>query len=178
MLIEYKGQRPQIAANAYIAPNATIIGDVTLGDSGSIWFGAVIRGDSGAIRLGDGVNVQDNVVIHVNNRHDTVVEDDVTIGHAAVLEGCHIGRGTLIGMNATILDGVIVGRGCIIAAGSVVREGTEIPDGMLVAGVPAKIKGAVSSAMIRRMEHAPQAYRKYGQTYRTASVVIDDTPDA
>ena len=173
MLIEFKGVRPQIADSAYIAPNATVIGDVTLGEGGSVWFGAVIRGDSGAIRLGAGVNVQDNAVIHVNNRHDTVVEDEVTIGHAAVLEGCHIGRGTLIGMNATVLDGAIVGAGCVIAAGSVVREGSEIPAGMLVAGVPAKIKGAVSAEMAGRIARAPQNYRAYGQIYQTESAIID-----
>jgi len=172
MIIEYKGKRPQIAENVYIAPNAVVIGDVVLGEGSSVWFGAVIRGDSGAIRIGTGVSVQDNVVVHVNGRHDTVVEDDVTIGHAAVLEGCHIGRGTLIGMNATVLDGVIVGNGCVIAAGSVVREGTEVPDNMLVAGVPAKIKREVPLPMRDRLKFAPNAYRKYAKEYQSEDVFI------
>lgn len=173
LIIEFKGIRPQIAENVYIAPNATVIGDVTLAEDCSVWFGAVIRGDSGAIRFGRKVNIQDNAVIHVNGRHDTIVEDEVTIGHAAVLEGCHIGRGTLIGMNATILDGAIIGRNCVIAAGSVVREGSEIPDGMLVAGVPAVVKRQVPASIQTRLKNAPDSYKKYAEVYRTEASIID-----
>jgi len=175
MLIEYKGVQPQKADNVYIAPTAAVIGDVVLGEGVSVWFSAVIRGDSGPIRIGSGVSVQDGVVIHVNKRHDTVVEDNVTIGHAAVLEGCHIGRGTLIGMNATVLDGAVVGENCIIAAGSVVREGANIPDGMLVAGVPAKIKRAIPAALLERIRTAPEEYRRYAKAYMETAVILDES---
>ena len=110
MLIELNGVRPKVAEGVYIAPTAVLIGDVTIGAGSSVWFGAVLRGDSGRIVIGERVSVQDNVVIHVNEHEDTIVEDDVLIGHAAVLEGCRIGREALIGMHATVLSGARVGE--------------------------------------------------------------------
>lgn len=170
MIITYKGQTPQIANDVFIAPNATIIGDVVIGAGSSVWFGAVIRGDVGRIRIGSGVSVQDNVVIHVNGRHDTIIDNDITIGHAAVLEGCHIESGALIGMNATVLDGSFIKRNAIVAAGSVVRENFVVPVETLAAGVPARLKGVVTPEMGSRLQKAPDEYRAYAAAYRAAGI--------
>jgi carbonic anhydrase/acetyltransferase-like protein (isoleucine patch superfamily) len=173
MIIEFKGKRPQIAPTAYIAPNATLIGDVVIEDEASVWFGAVIRGDHGRITIGARTSVQDNVVIHVNNRHGTIVEADVTIGHGAVLEGCHLHAGTLVGMNATVLSGATVETGALVAAGSVVAENQHIPAGVLAAGVPAKVKGPLSAAARQRLIEAPQKYVVNGRLYQTEAKLCD-----
>ncbi len=166
MILEFEGKRPRIAADVYIAPTAVIIGDVEIGAGSSVWFGAVVRGDTGAIRIGERVSVQDNAVIHVNDRHDTVIGDEVTIGHGAVLEGCRVQRGVLVGMSATILDGAVIGEGAAVAAGTVVREGAEIPAGVLVAGVPAVVKGTLSEEVQARLAEAPEDYRNFALRYR------------
>ena len=127
MILAYEGRIPRIAPSAFIAPTATVIGDVAIGDEASIWFGAVLRGDVGRIEVGARANVQDNAVLHSTDRIPTVVEDDVTIGHGAVLEGCTVRRGALIDMNAVILHEEVVGEESLVAAGSVVTDGTEIP---------------------------------------------------
>lgn len=170
MIIPFNGHMPQIASDVFIAPNATIIGDVVIGAGSSVWFGAVIRGDTGRIRIGSGVSVQDNVVIHVNGRHDTIIDNDITIGHAAVLEGCHIESGALVGMNATILDGSTVKTHGVVAAGSVVRENFVVPEGTLAAGVPAQIKGPITAEVLARLQSAPEEYRGFAQTYKTAAI--------
>lgn len=151
LILEHMGMRPQIADDVYIAPNATIIGNVCIERGASIWFGAVIRGDIGRIIIGARTSVQDNVVVHVNDRHDTIVGADVIIGHGVVIEGCDIGDGALLGMNATVLSGAIVGVGALIAAGAVVREGSQIPAHVLAAGVPAKVKGPLDAMMKQRL---------------------------
>ena len=174
MIIEFKGKRPQIAPSAYIAPTATIIGDVVIEDEASVWFGAVIRGDHGRIVIGARTSVQDNAVIHVNSRQDTIIESDVTIGHGAVLEGCHLHQGVLIGMNATVLSGAIVETGALIAAGSVVSENQRIPPGVLAAGVPARFKGPLSEAAQQRLISAPQKYVAGGRSYRNDAKIIDE----
>ena len=174
MLIEFNGIRPQVAENVFIAPNAVVIGDVILEEGSSVWFGAVIRGDSGQIRIGSGTSVQDNAVIHVNGRFDTIVGSNVVIGHAAVLEGCNIGDGVLIGMNATILEGSSVGELSAIAAGAVVRENQHIPSGVLVAGVPAKVRGELSDDVKARIARAPGNYRRASAAYLDSMVIIDE----
>lgn len=165
-IVEYQGKKPQISDEAYIAPTAVVIGDVIIKEGANIWFGAVVRGDVGQIVIGPRVSVQDNSVVHVNRRHNTIVEADVVIGHAVVVEGCHIDQGALIGMNATVLSGSQVGAGAIIAAGSVVRENQVVPPGVLAAGVPVKVKGPVSEAA---QEHAAQAsgsYQRISKIYK------------
>ncbi len=151
LILEHMGIRPQIADDVYVAPNATIIGNVCIESGASIWFGAVIRGDIGRIVIGPRTSVQDNVVVHVNERHDTIVGADVIIGHGVVIEGCEIGDGALLGMNATVLSGATVGAGALIAAGAVVREGNQIPAHMLAAGVPATVKGPLDATMKQRL---------------------------
>ncbi len=172
MIIEFKGKRPQIHPTAYIAPTATIIGDVIIEAEATVWFGAVIRGDHGRIHIGARTSVQDNVVVHVNGRYNTIVAEDVTIGHGVVLEGCHLHPGVLVGMNATVLSGAVVEAGSLVAAGAVVGETKHIPAGVLAAGVPARIKGELSEATQKRLLEAPQAYVAYGRSYQTDAKIV------
>jgi carbonic anhydrase/acetyltransferase-like protein (isoleucine patch superfamily) len=166
LILPYRNKYPVIAPDAFIAPNATIIGDVTIEAGASIWFGAVLRGDQNHIIVGARVSVQDNAVIHCNDRRPTVIEADVTVGHGVVMEGCHIHQGVLIGMNATILDGATVGARALVAAGSVVLENQVIPPEVLAAGVPARVKGQLSEALLQRLARAPEFYQELANNYR------------
>ncbi len=134
-----RGFTPQFGKNCYLADNATIIGDVEIGDDCSIWFNAVLRGDVNSIRIGDRVNIQDGTVIHtLYQKSVSVIGNDVSIGHNVVIHGAEIKEGALIGMGAIVLDHAVVGEGAIIAAGSVVLTGTKVEPGSIYAGVPAK----------------------------------------
>jgi len=166
MLIEFEGKRPQIGENVYIAPTAVLIGDVIVEESASIWFGAVLRGDFGRIRIGRGSNVQDNVTMHVYEHGDTVLEENVTVGHGAVLEGCHVGAGSVIGMNAVVLPRSRLGRQVMVAAGAVVSEGAEIPDRVLIAGIPAKVKKPLDGSALEWVGIAAQEYLELQARYR------------
>ncbi len=138
-----------MGANCYIAPNATIVGDVIMGDDCSVWFNAVIRGDVNSIRLGNKVNVQDGAVIHCTYlKTQAIIGNNVSIGHNAIVHGCVIEDNVLIGMGAIVMDNVKVGSNCIIAAGAVVLENTQIPPGCIYAGVPAKKVKDIPEAMI------------------------------
>lgn len=151
MMVEpFEGVSPRIHPSAWIAPNATVIGNVEIGAEASVWYGAVIRGDGGehVIRIGARTSVQDNCVVHVSDEGPTLVGEEVTIGHGAVLESCVIGRGALIGMNAVVLQRAVVGEQSLIAAGSVVAAGSEIPARSLAAGAPAKVKKEISGASL------------------------------
>ena len=137
--IEFAGRRPVVDAGAFVALTAVLIGDVTVAAGASVWYGAVLRGDFGPIVVGAGSNVQDNCVLHAAEGLPTVLEDEVTVGHLATMEGCVIERGALIGMGAVVLQRARVGRGSVIAAGSVVAEDARIPpDDVLAAGIPAQ----------------------------------------
>lgn len=140
MILSFEGKRPQIHPSAYVAPGATVIGDVVLGEDVNIWPGAVLRGDVGRIIVGARSNIQDAAVVHVDTGGETVLGEDVTVGHMAMLHSCTIGDATLVGMSATVLSRSVVGQCCVIAAGSVVREGQEIAAFSLAAGVPAAVK--------------------------------------
>lgn len=134
-----RGFTPQFGKNCYLADNATIIGDVEIGDDCSIWFNAVLRGDVNSIRIGNRVNIQDGTVIHtLYQKSVSVIGNDVSIGHNVVIHGAEIKEGALIGMGAIVLDHAVVGEGAIIAAGSVVLTGTKVEPGSIYAGVPAK----------------------------------------
>jgi len=130
----------------WIAPNASVIGDVVLKKNASIWFGVVVRGDNETITVGENSNVQDNSVLHTDLGVPLVIGTDVTIGHMAMIHGATIGDGSLIGIGAILLNGARIGRGCIIGAGALVTEGREIPDGMLALGAPARPVRAVTEA--------------------------------
>lgn len=125
--------------NYFVAPNCTVVGDVAIGELSSFWFNAVVRGDVAPVSIGRRVNVQDGAVIHCDSDVPNVIEDDVVIGHRAIVHGAFVGQGTLIGMGAVLLGRSRVGRGCLIAAGAVVSPNSEIPDGMVVMGVPGKV---------------------------------------
>lgn len=144
MIYSFEGKTPVIHETAFVAPEATIIGDVVVGEDAAIFPGVVIRGDVGGIRIGARTNVQDNSVIHVQTGTVNRIGDDVTIGHLAMVHGEEIGNGTLIGMGATVLAYAKIGAGCIIGGGATVLEGAEIPDGSLAAGLPAKVRRELS----------------------------------
>ncbi len=134
-----RGFTPQMGKDCYLAENATIIGDVIMGDDCSVWFNAVVRGDVNSIRIGNRVNIQDGTVIHtLYQKSVSIIGDDVTIGHNVVIHGAELKNGSLIGMGAVILDYAVIGEGAIIAAGSVVLSGTQVEPGSIYAGVPAK----------------------------------------
>jgi carbonic anhydrase/acetyltransferase-like protein (isoleucine patch superfamily) len=132
--------RPVLDESAFVAPGARVIGAVHLGEQASVWYNAVLRADSAAITVGPRSNVQDNVSVHVDRGSPVLIGADVSIGHNAVVHGCTIGDGSLIGMGSVILNGATIGAGCLVAGGAVVLEGADIPDGSLVAGVPAKVR--------------------------------------
>jgi carbonic anhydrase/acetyltransferase-like protein (isoleucine patch superfamily) len=131
----------------FIAPNAAVIGDVTLHPRSSVWFSCVLRGDADRIEVGEGSNIQDGAVIHADPGHPAVIGANVTVGHNAMVHGCSIGDGTLVGINAVVLNGAKVGRCCLIGANALVTEGMEIPDGSLVLGSPAKVRKTLSPEM-------------------------------
>lgn len=149
-----------------ICPGAHVIGDVKLGENVSVWFGAVIRGDVSSIEIGDNSNVQDNCVIHCSKGYPTVIKDNVSVGHGAVVHGCTIEDNVLIGMNATILNGAKIGKNSIVGAGALVTEGKEFPDNSLILGVPAKLIKEVSPSQIQHIQDNADNYvnlsRKYG----------------
>src|SRR6266699_688738 len=159
MEFELGGHRPKVDPDAYIAPTAVLIGDVEIEAGASVWFGAVLRGDESKISVARGANVQDNVVIHCAENLPTLIEEDVTIGHSAQLEGCVVERGALVGMGATMLQRSRLGAGSMLAAGAVLREGQEIPPGHLAAGVPATVKKPLDGSSGKWVGTAAQHYR-------------------
>lgn len=165
MIIEYRGKRPKIAPSAFVAPTAVLIGDVEVGEESSIWFGAVLRGDNGPIRIGARTSIQDNAVVHVSERGGTFVGDDVTVGHCAVMEDCRIERHALIGSNAVLLNGCTVGEGSLIAAGSVVGEKSAIPARVVVAGAPAKVKKTLDGEAAAWIDVSADVYVALSRTY-------------
>lgn len=140
MTIPFSGKSPVLDDSAWAAPNATLIGDVTIGERSSVFYGAVLRGDLDSIVVGAGSNLQDNVTVHCDEGVPTIVGNGVSVGHGAILHGCTVENDCLIGMGATVLNHAVIGAGSLVAAGSVVLEGTVIPPGSLVAGVPAKVR--------------------------------------
>ena len=140
MIQSYRDKRPELAETAWVAEDAQVIGDVTLGADASIWFGCVLRGDLHYIRIGARTNVQDLTVIHVNEgKNPTILEEEVTVGHRAILHGCHVRQGSLVGMGAILLEDVVVEEQALVAAGSVVSPGTVVPARTLVRGAPARV---------------------------------------
>ena len=166
MIIPFGGKTPSIAPDAFVAPTAVIIGDVTVGPEASIWFGAVLRGDDpdNGIVVGARTSVQDNCVIHVAWK-PTVIGADCTIGHGAIFESCIIGDGTVVGMNAVILQDAEIGEQCVVAAGAVIREGEKIPPRSLVAGVPAKIRKTLEGSAARWVEGGGRHYVELSRRY-------------
>lgn len=166
MIDEFQGISPVIGPDVYIAPTASVIGDVTIGEGSSVWHGASVRGDCWTITIGRYSNVQDGCVCHcTTGGPELVVGDNVTIGHGAIIHSCTVEDGALIGMGAVILDGARIGKGSIIAANAVVLEGTVIPPGSLVAGVPGKIRKQVDPEVIERLTAQSMEYYELTLSY-------------
>jgi carbonic anhydrase/acetyltransferase-like protein (isoleucine patch superfamily) len=158
-LFAFEGHEPQVSLEAWIAPTATLVGDVRVEAEASVWYGAVLRADFGPIIVRRGANIQDGSVLHGGDDPVTEIGEGATIGHLCVVHGCVIGAEALIGNGATVLDQVIVGRHALVAAGATVPPGMVIPDGMLAAGVPAKVIREVSGGARHWVETNPEIYR-------------------
>tara|TARA_R110002124_G_scaffold76532_5_gene205046 strand:- start:5404 stop:5928 length:525 start_codon:yes stop_codon:yes gene_type:complete len=154
-----------VGSGHYIAPNATLIGDVTLQENASVWFGCVLRGDADHIEIGAGSNVQDGTVMHADPGFPLTLGRDVTVGHNAMLHGCTIGDGSLVGISAVVLNGARVGKGCLIGANALVTEGMEVPDGSLVLGSPGKVKSQLSAEQQQALQASAHHYVQNGQRY-------------
>ncbi|NQV51735.1 MAG: gamma carbonic anhydrase family protein [Flavobacteriales bacterium] len=167
-IIPVHGIAPDFGDNCFLAPNATIVGDVVCGFECSFWFNAVVRGDVNAIRMGNRVNVQDGAVIHCTyEKTKAVIGNNVSIGHNALVHGCTIEDNVLIGMGAVVMDNAVIGAGSIIAAGSIILEGTIVPPGSLFAGNPAKFKKEISTALREgEIERIAGNYVKYASWFK------------
>lgn len=160
--------RPDVADDAFVAPGATVVGRVRIGAESSVWYGAVVRGDTERITIGRRTNLQDVCVGHADPGSPLVVGDGVTVGHRAVIHGCEIGDDVLIGMGAVLMNGVRVGRGSLVAAGAVVTQHTEIPPGSLVAGVPATVVREVDDDEVALIIDGARHYIELAGRHRTS----------
>lgn len=167
-ILTLSGRVPQIDSTAFVASGARVMGSVALGPDSSVWYNAVLRGDGDSITIGARSNVQDNVSIHVDSGRPVVIGVDVSIGHNAVVHGCTIGDGSLIGMGAVVLNGAVIGSGCLIAGGAVVLEGSVIPDGSLVTGVPGKVRRELTAEERDGLRTNAEQYLDHVRTHRDA----------
>ncbi|HXO05996.1 MAG TPA: gamma carbonic anhydrase family protein [Candidatus Sulfotelmatobacter sp.] len=171
MIRTYHGHAPQIAASAYIDPQAVVIGDVVIGEHSSVWPCAVLRGDVNFMRIGSRTNIQDGSVLHVmRDTNPLILGDNVTVGHAVVLHGCTIESRCLIGMGSIILNGAKIGAGSIIAAGTLVPERTIVAPGSLFMGQPGKLRRALTNEDLESIDRYAQRYVEYKDTYKSESV--------
>jgi len=168
MIRELNGHKPQIGENVWVAENATIIGEVSIGDECSVWFNAVIRGDVGSISIGNGTNIQDGAILHTTTGKSIVrLGEEVTVGHGAIVHGCTSDDNVLIGMGSIVLDNAHIGEGAIVAAGAVVKENTQIPPGTIWAGIPARqVKVLDRDLSKAQMKAMAEGYQKYKEWYR------------
>ena len=165
-IIAYKGKSPKLSESCFLASGARVIGDLEIGEETSVWFNTVIRADCCYIRIGKRSNIQDNTVIHVTkNKHPTIIGDDVTIGHGAILHGCKIGNHCLIGMGATIMDGVEIPDNSFIAAGALITPFKKFESGMLIKGVPAKAVRKLTEAELNAISFNRDNYLEYTANY-------------
>lgn len=173
MILSYRGVAPTLGPRAWVAPTATVIGDVVLGEDASVWFGTTVRGDVFPIRIGARTNVQDGSVVHVTGGEASVsVGDDVTVGHMVLLHGCTVGSRVLVGMGSVVLDGAVIEDDAILAAGSLLPPRARVPRGMLAMGRPAKVVRALTEADYARVREAGQLYVGYKATFASADVAV------
>jgi carbonic anhydrase/acetyltransferase-like protein (isoleucine patch superfamily) len=158
---------PQVPETAWVAENATVLGDVQLGEHASVWYGAVVRGDNASIRIGAYTNIQENSVLHVDPGTPLDIADGVTVGHLAMLHGCSVGEGSLIGIGAVVLNGARIGRHCIVGAGALVTEGKSFPDGSLIVGSPAQAVRSLSEEQLQTLKAVPGRYAERADFHRT-----------
>jgi carbonic anhydrase/acetyltransferase-like protein (isoleucine patch superfamily) len=167
MIRPFKGKHPRVHPTAFVEQSAQVIGDVVIGEESSVWFNAVVRGDVFHVRIGARTNVQDGTVIHVSSgTHATILEDEVTVGHNVTLHGCHVERGSLVGIGAIVMDGARIGAESLVAAGSLVSPGTVIPPRSLVMGVPAKVKRPLTGEEAAGLAHFWKNYVEYTKEYK------------
>lgn len=164
--------RPSVADDAYVAPTASVIGDVHLASQSSVWFGAVLRGDVERLTIGRGTNVQDNSVLHADPGAPLVLGERVTVGHMVMLHGCHVGDDSLIGIGAIVMNHARIGARCIIGAGSLVTEGKSFPDGSLIIGSPARLSRPLEPEELARMAGTAQRYVARAALYRRALATV------
>ena len=166
------GVAPRIAASAYIAPNATVLGNVVLGEHASVWFAATVRGDNDQISIGEASNVQDGAVLHTDLGSPLNVAANVTIGHQAMLHGCTIGEHALIGIQAVVMNGAIIGKFCLVGAGAIVTENKVFGDGLLILGAPAKAVRELSAAERETLLAASTGYVERAKHFRDTLLAI------
>ncbi|MEM7118910.1 MAG: gamma carbonic anhydrase family protein [Chloroflexota bacterium] len=172
MIITFEGKTPKIGKDVFIAPTAVLIGDVEVGDGTSIWFGAVLRGDYGPIRIGRNCSIQDNTVLHASEDCATFIGDNVTVGHNVTAEGCRVGNRSLLGAGSVILPYTTFGEQTLVAANSTVLENSQFPDRVLIAGSPAKIKRELSGRALDWTEFSVQKYSDMQARYRAQGIGV------
>ena len=165
-LYELDGMTPQVAASAWVADNAQVIGNVVLTEDSSVWFGVTLRGDTETITVGRGSNIQDGSVLHADVGFPMTVGENVTVGHQVMLHGCTIGDGSLIGIGAVVLNGAKIGKRCLVGAGSLVTEGKEFPDGSMILGSPARAVKALTPEQIEGLRMSAKHYTDNAARYR------------
>ncbi len=170
---ELDGTAPQIARSAWVAETAQVIGQVDLADDSSVWFGVVIRGDTEHIRIGRGSNIQDGTVLHADQGAPLTIGEDVTVGHQAMLHGCSVGNGCLIGIGAVVLNHARIGAGCLVGAGALVTEGKEFPAGSMILGSPARVVRQLSAEQIDGLRQIARHYVSNASRFRSGLKRID-----
>lgn len=175
MLIALGDHQPALqSADVWIAANATLIGRVTLAEASSVWFGAVLRADNEPITIGARTNIQDLAVLHTDPGCPLSIGSDCTVGHQAMLHGCTVGEGSMIGIGAIVLNGAKIGRHCLIGAGALIPEGVEVPDRSLVVGLPGKVKRELTEEEISRLLENAAQYARRAREYRLTAKVIPE----
>lgn len=165
-ILPFRGVSPSIDDGAYIAETAVVTGDVEIGPESSVWYGCVIRGDVNAVRIGRGVNIQDGTIVHTARPFACIIEDNVSIGHLALIHACTLEQGSFVGMKACVMDGAVVGKGAFVAAGALVTPGKRVPAGELWAGQPARFVRKVSEKDQAIMDYTAPNYVKLGREYK------------
>lgn len=166
MNIPYRDTAPRLAETVFVAPGAFLIGDVTIGEESTVWFNAVLRGDEGPITIGKRCSIQDNATIHLYEGAPVIVEDEVTVGHNAILHGCRIGRRSIVGMGATVLDHAEIGEECIIGANTLIPPGKKFPPRSLIVGSPGKVVRQLTPADLEMIQESIDSYVDKGYAFR------------
>ncbi len=169
MILTFEDKTPVVPESCWVADNATVVGDIVMGEDCTIWYGAVLRADSCSMRLGNRCNVQDNAVFHCDKNSPLTLGEGVTVGHSAIVHGSTVGDNVMVGMHATLLNGCVIGENSIIAAGALVKEGQVIPPNSLAVGVPAKVVRQLSPEQIEHNRSAADHYVDYGKRHKVAT---------
>jgi carbonic anhydrase/acetyltransferase-like protein (isoleucine patch superfamily) len=173
MIYQLDDTAPEISKSAFMAPDANVIGRVRLGANVSVWFGATLRGDNELIDISAGTNIQENCVLHTDMGFPLTLGENVTVGHKAMLHGCQVGAGSLIGMGATVLNGAKIGKNCLIGAGALITEGKEIADGSMVLGAPGKVVRELDEVMKQKLVASALHYQENAQRFLKGLTVIN-----